>query len=257
MENVPQNDLLSAYLDGELTAEEESQVERLLAASPEARQLLDELRALSSSLQALPPLAVGEDISEQVLRRAERRMLSEPEKDLSEHDESEGDEEASSPEPRVWRTILRRALRPRNLAWSGVAVAVALLLMVMDRNQPGQSPRRVAMNKAPAEREASRVVSEEPSMRAAPEPADEALAGAAAPTEKPAEALAEESTAEPAKYGSRPRGDLAAEKAGGPVELRERRAPPAEPPPMAAPSTAPLAEKESKAAPPDLASVTA
>jgi len=128
MKNVPENELFSAYLDGELTSEEQAQVERLLAASPAARQLIDELRALSSSLQALPSHRIGEDISAQVLRRAERRMLSEPAR------------AARSPEavlPRVprgklWRTLLRRVARPRTLAWSGVAVAVAVLLMVLN-----------------------------------------------------------------------------------------------------------------------------
>ena len=50
MNNVPDNELLSAYLDGEVTAEQQADVERLLAANPAARQLLDELRALSSTL---------------------------------------------------------------------------------------------------------------------------------------------------------------------------------------------------------------
>ena len=54
MNDLPQNELFSAYLDGELTAAEQAEVERVLAASPDARQLLEELRALSATLQALP-----------------------------------------------------------------------------------------------------------------------------------------------------------------------------------------------------------
>ena len=77
MNDLPQNELLSAYLDGELTAAEQAEMERLLAANPAARQLLDELRALSATLQALPQEKLGEDLSRQVLRVAERRMLTE------------------------------------------------------------------------------------------------------------------------------------------------------------------------------------
>ena len=45
MNDVPDTELLSAYLDGELTADEQVRVEQILAASAEARQLLEELRA--------------------------------------------------------------------------------------------------------------------------------------------------------------------------------------------------------------------
>lgn len=43
MNNVPDTELFSAYLDGELTADEQVRVEQILAASPEARLLLEEL----------------------------------------------------------------------------------------------------------------------------------------------------------------------------------------------------------------------
>ena len=45
MNDLSQNELLSAYLDGEFSAAEQAEVERLLAARPAARQLLDDLRA--------------------------------------------------------------------------------------------------------------------------------------------------------------------------------------------------------------------
>ncbi len=79
MNDLPENELLSAYLDGELTAAERAEVERLLAANPAARQLLDELRTLRATLRALPPRKLGEDLSRQVLREAQRRMLTEGE----------------------------------------------------------------------------------------------------------------------------------------------------------------------------------
>ena len=53
MNDLPQNELLSAYLDGELTAAEQADVERLLAANPAARQLLDELPATQAEALTL------------------------------------------------------------------------------------------------------------------------------------------------------------------------------------------------------------
>ena len=78
MDDAVENERLSAYLDGELTAAEQARVEQLLAASPAARQLLDELRTLSTTLQSLPQQKLGEDLGPRVLRLAERRMLTEP-----------------------------------------------------------------------------------------------------------------------------------------------------------------------------------
>ena len=69
------DELLSAYLDDELTPEERARVEERLAADPAARQLLDELRAVSRAMKDLPPATLGADLRETVLRRAERAML--------------------------------------------------------------------------------------------------------------------------------------------------------------------------------------
>ncbi|MGQ9575464.1 MAG: hypothetical protein ACUVUC_09105 [Thermoguttaceae bacterium] len=138
------DELLSAYLDGELTAAQQAAVEQLLATSPEARQLLDELRALSATLQSLPPYKLQEDLAEQVLRTVERRMLSEP---------AGSGPAAGLPgqEVPLWRAIARRLLRPRTLLWPALAVAAALLIMALNPDQwaPEKEPAeasRVAMS---------------------------------------------------------------------------------------------------------------
>ena len=125
MLNVPENELFSAYLDGELTAEEQMKMEELLDSSPSARQLMDELRALSATLQSLPVVPLEEDLSGRVLRAAERQVLSEPVRSDRMKDASNGD---LAPRPR----LLRRVFRGRALWWSGVAVAVALLFAFGD-----------------------------------------------------------------------------------------------------------------------------
>src|SRR3990172_5606577 len=124
MINVPENELFSAYLDGELTAAEQADIERLLATSPAARQLLEELRALSSTLQSLPVHKLDEDLSRQVLRLAERRMLS----GQTDSDPFPQDPMAS---PGRWHAVVRRLSQPRIWVWPGLAVAVGLLLMIL------------------------------------------------------------------------------------------------------------------------------
>jgi hypothetical protein len=135
MKNVPENELFSAYLDGELTAEERADVERLLASSHEARQLMDELRALSTMLRSLPARKIQEDLSERVLRIAERRLLTDamgPEKP-----------ESLGADASLWQVIGQRALRPRVWVWSVVAVTAAILMMYVN---PEQENRRTAWN---------------------------------------------------------------------------------------------------------------
>ena len=54
MEYDLDDELLSAYLDGELSAEERARVERLLDERPEWRQLVDELAAIRSQVNDEP-----------------------------------------------------------------------------------------------------------------------------------------------------------------------------------------------------------
>jgi len=115
---------LSAYLDGSQFAVEQAEIERLLAASPAARQLLDDLRALSTALQSLPQQKLGEDLSRQVLRVAERRMLT------------EGEPDDTAPVP-LSRTGFRRFVNRRTLVWTGLAVAIAVLIAVNEHRQQG------------------------------------------------------------------------------------------------------------------------
>lgn len=126
MNELPENELLSAYLDGELTADEHAQVEQWLAGSPAARQLLEEMRALRATLQALPAYKLDEDLSQRVLRLAERRMLEEPVQPV-----------AAAPQPASvssW-SLGRRLRQPRVWLWPAAAVAMAVALWI--RGQEG------------------------------------------------------------------------------------------------------------------------
>jgi hypothetical protein len=150
MNDVPDTELFSAYLDGELTADEQVRVEQILAASPEARLLLEELRALDSTLQGLPQEKLDEDLTARVLEVAERRMLL-PDRpfDTGEPGKGEpgkgGDNKPSAGRAAEtlkgsetgatgwlgipWGEIsLRGMLSKRALIWSGVVVATAIII---------------------------------------------------------------------------------------------------------------------------------
>ena len=72
----PDDELLSAYLDGELAPEERARVESRLASDPEARHLLEELRAASKALQGLPSAAIDHSLREAVLERVAKATNS-------------------------------------------------------------------------------------------------------------------------------------------------------------------------------------
>jgi hypothetical protein len=156
MNDLPQNELFSAYLDGELTAAEQAEMERLLATDPAARRLLDELKALSQTLQSLPQEKLGEDLSQRVLQAAERRMLTEG---------GPGDDELA-PMP-LDRSIFRSIISRRTLVWLSLTAAIAIVITINDRWQGG--PVQVARNELPAAAEPKPGESEPPTIQAMPE----------------------------------------------------------------------------------------
>lgn len=149
MLDLPENELFSAYIDGELTADEQAEVEQILNDNPEAQQLVDELRSLSTSLQSLPAYKLDEDLAARVLRQAEQEMLGQPAAAPATPLPKFHHVEVPESKPTSWA---RRLLRPRNFAWSAVAIAVAVVLML---NEPGNGP-------APANRIAQGPVTIEP-----------------------------------------------------------------------------------------------
>jgi hypothetical protein len=96
--------LLTAYVDGELTNRQRKAVERLLRRSPEARALLAKLQEDSRRLQGLPRRRLGEDFTARVMRSVRQRHAEESR---------------------------RRAAREAALPlWTSVAAAAAVLIAV-------------------------------------------------------------------------------------------------------------------------------
>jgi len=148
MNEVPDTELISAYLDGELTADEQFRVEKMLAVSPEARQLFEELRALGTTLQNLPQQKLDEDFSLRVLETAERRMLtaSDSKGDAREQDRAKpaAGRAAETLKP-WWRGISWHGMLSRRaLVWSGIVVVAALMLHFMSQPEH-RVPERIAM----------------------------------------------------------------------------------------------------------------
>ena len=126
-------ELLSAYLDGEVTDAERALVEERLASDPAAAELLQELRAASDAVRGLPRERVDGDFVGGVLAALE----DEP---------SAATVTLASARESLWQ---RPGVR-RGLAWASLAAAACLMLVVL---QPGdQEPRERRVAQAPADR---------------------------------------------------------------------------------------------------------
>lgn len=108
-------ELLSAYVDGELSEAERAAVEARLASDPAAQRQVEEFRRLSALIQNLPQPALPVDFSAKVLRRAEQARTS------------------SASEPVRPGFSLGRTWR--SWAWPGLVIAAALLIAVMLPNR--------------------------------------------------------------------------------------------------------------------------
>ena len=156
MKNGPENELLSAYLDGEATPQERAEVEKLIASDPAARSLLDELQAIREGIQNLPAVHLGKDLCERVLQLAERQMLLE---------QPTADRSAARPTPgSLTRSIARRLFQPRAIIRTALILLVAAGLYVFDVRGRAKPVRQVAVA-PPVARE--RGLAEPPQLHAA------------------------------------------------------------------------------------------
>ncbi len=102
------DELLSAYVDGELTVEERGAVEARLANDSSARELVAEMRTLSGTLRSLPREKVVDDVRAGVLNQLPEKRVTLPPRDIS---------------------------LGRRLLWPMLAIAVALMLMFVQENE--------------------------------------------------------------------------------------------------------------------------
>ncbi len=107
-DNMPDDELLSAYIDGELTGQQLVSIRKRLEKDSTARQVVAELRALSQALRSLPRESLNQEIRQQVLRRAQREMRTDNTSDPS----PEKIDQLSRPAEVFHRT-------PRRWIWAG------------------------------------------------------------------------------------------------------------------------------------------
>lgn len=73
-----ERELLTAYIDGELSNRQRRTLTKLLRRSPEARKLLKEMQTDSDELRALAPAHLKQDLSDSVLMLIAQRHLQRP-----------------------------------------------------------------------------------------------------------------------------------------------------------------------------------
>lgn len=182
MSPIPDDELISAYLDDELSREDRLRAEQLLLDRADLRRLFDELRGLRQGLRSLPKFSLGDEFSSAVLRQAERSMLQRGDADNS---KSPAAESAAAPiapptPPVVSQTVVSqtpqqqqaqdtrpvllpdrsRALRP--IVYVLTTVAAALAIMFYQQGFFG--PRDVAMMSSPADKSGKEGLSKEAPM---------------------------------------------------------------------------------------------
>jgi hypothetical protein len=138
-------ELISAYVDGELTGDEQSLVERALRESPRCRQVHDEFVAMRGSLQSLPREELDPDFTRRVLEKI-RRVPQKPPAAANSNGQVQGSLSAALMGPtssREREAPVRRTeeRRPRwaihTLTWAVALVATLLLAVVLAPNHLG------------------------------------------------------------------------------------------------------------------------
>ncbi|MBA4104244.1 MAG: hypothetical protein C0485_00675 [Pirellula sp.] len=129
------DELLSAYVDGELTAAEHALVEERLRSDPTAAALVDELRSLSSAIKSLPRETLGRDLRAGVLAEVEQARA-----DLDSHGPAAQSHSTTLPLTPVdrWSGIRR------GLVWSALAIAATVLIAVFQPAELAQDERELA-----------------------------------------------------------------------------------------------------------------
>jgi hypothetical protein len=130
MNDESRQELISAYLDDELSPEERARVEAWLSENSELRQLHDELLALRAGLQSLPTHKLDRDLAAEVLRRAEQGASRT-------NDDKVQRAAALMPEGDIpsGTSWWDRGSNLRRVIWPVLAVAAALLVLVYDAQQ--------------------------------------------------------------------------------------------------------------------------
>jgi anti-sigma factor RsiW len=126
------DELLSAFLDDELSPAERAQVERHLTASPADRQLLTELKTLRGEVAGLPAVKVNPGFADRVVRAA-----------FAEAEKHNGARGVVSRAPPGERHFWRRWKIGAAVASAAALAACVLLVVLLGRRNNGPEPASV------------------------------------------------------------------------------------------------------------------
>ena len=173
MDEIKREELISAYLDGELDSSEAEHTKKWIAEDPRAKKLFEELKILQDAIHELPKHHLESDLTQPVLDHIVDQpvmqhysMLDAEEIAYSKSDEevlfathsvrpsfdlldaakkipmaaSETPQSCAAPKPDRRRVYL----------WPAVAIAAAVLLMVFSRSDPVEKERSVVRTDAAA-----------------------------------------------------------------------------------------------------------
>ncbi|MDG2409974.1 MAG: hypothetical protein P8M53_13275 [Pirellulales bacterium] len=179
MDEIKREELISAYLDGELNPSEAEYTKKCIAEDPRAKKLFEELKILQDAIHELPKHHLESDLTQPVLDHIVDQpvmqhysMLDAEEIAYSKSDEevlfadhsvrtsfdlvdaakknlmaaSETPQSGAAPKPDRRRVYL----------WPAVAIAAAVLLMVFSRPDPVEKERSVVRTDAAATAKAPR-----------------------------------------------------------------------------------------------------
>jgi len=156
-EDTPHEELISAYLDGEVSGQEQERVEQLLDESQSARQLYEELLSVRTALQELPVRKLPGDLSPDIVAAVQKKMSAEPPSGgavspaASGSPVSPGDvlspaslDTSRAPSDCAPAPSGRSFLRP--LVYAAAAIAAAVLIMVVagEQRQPELAEKNAA-----------------------------------------------------------------------------------------------------------------
>jgi len=155
MNDVPDTELFSAYLDGELTADEQVRVEQILATSPEPGNCWRNCARWPAPCKACPG-KLDEDLSARVLQIASCGCCCPPTRATSRRRRAA--EALKGPEADSigwlgvpWREISWRGMfSKRALIWSAVVVATAIIISFTSPPPPKGNHELAKLDRKPA-----------------------------------------------------------------------------------------------------------
>jgi anti-sigma factor RsiW len=134
------DELLSAYFDDEVSDEERQVAEQALASNARCRSRLAQLGELDADLRQLTEFHLGDDFAAQVRQRIETEVASVQRLDL---------ESAERVQPAARREAATSRTSWRSFAWTAIAVAAAVILMVNLRSVPEKGQPKIDLTQSP------------------------------------------------------------------------------------------------------------